>query len=154
LAAFNRGEYADDLSDCFTEELDSQEELDRLCSPASGPNGILIYFIGRNGLRSSEAPSMRWSNIDLGARTMTINCQLNDKDEFTDAKTRKAYRTIALDEITADKPGGGRRNRRLPRSTPVWSGKPGLGGHDGHRPPDSAQQPRSLNPPALQASRH
>ena len=81
----------------------THEELDRLCAAASGPTGILIDFIGRNGLRPSEARAMRWSNIDLEAMTMTINCQLNDKDEFTDAKTRKAYRTIALDGVTADK---------------------------------------------------
>ena len=91
----------------------THEELDRLCRAASGPTGILIDFIGRNGLRPSEARAMRWSNIDLDAMTMTINCQLNARDEFTDAKTRKAYRTIALDEITADKLGRWQANQAL-----------------------------------------
>ncbi len=79
----------------------THEELDRLCSAAHGPTGILIDLIGRNGLRPSEARAMRWSNIDLEAMTMTINCQLDDKDQFAEAKTRKAYRTIALDDVTS-----------------------------------------------------
>ncbi len=81
----------------------THEELDRLCASAAGPTGILTDFIGRNGLRPSEARAMRWSNVDFEAMRMTINCQLNDKDEFTDAKTRKAYRTIVLDDVTANK---------------------------------------------------
>ena len=81
----------------------SHDELNRLCSAADGQTGILIDFIGRNGLRPSEARAMRWSNIDLKAMTMTINCQLNDNDQFAEAKTRKAYRTIAFDDVTAAK---------------------------------------------------
>lgn len=79
------------------------DELNRICEAATGTTAILVDLIGRNGLRPSEARAMRWKFVDLEAMTMTIRAQLSNKAEFVEPKTRKAYRTIRIDEITADK---------------------------------------------------
>ena len=81
----------------------SIDELNRLCESATGTTAILVDLIGRNGLRPSEARAMRWQSVDLDSLTMTVRAQLSNKAEFVEPKTRKAYRTIRIDEVTADK---------------------------------------------------
>ncbi len=81
----------------------SIDELNRLCQAATGATAILVDLTGRNGLRPSEARAMRWQFVDLENLTMTVRAQLSSKAEFVEPKTRKAYRTIRIDEVTADK---------------------------------------------------
>ena len=79
------------------------DELNQMCEAATGTTAILVDLIGRNGLRPSEARAMRWQFVDLDALTLTVRAQLSNKAEFVEPKTRKAYRTIRIDETTAEK---------------------------------------------------
>jgi len=79
------------------------EELNRMCETATGTTAILVDLIGRNGLRPSEARAVGWEFLDLEALTLTVRAQLSNKAEFVEPNTRKAYRTIRIDQTTADK---------------------------------------------------
>lgn len=79
------------------------EELHRLCEVATGSTGILVDLIGRNGLRPAEARAVRWANVDLAELLLTVDAQLTSKDRLSAPKTKKAHRTIRIDESTAAK---------------------------------------------------
>jgi integrase len=79
------------------------DELHRLCAAATGATAILLDLVGRNGLRPAEARAVRWSNIDLDELLLTVDSQMAGNDAFTKPKTKKAHRTIRLDEATAAK---------------------------------------------------
>ncbi len=95
----------------------SIDELNRLCEAATGTMAILVDLIGRNGLRPSEARAMRWQFVDLDNLTMTVRAQLSNKAEFVEPKTRQPYRTIRIDELTADKLRRWRERQEVQRST-------------------------------------
>jgi integrase len=79
------------------------DELHRLCAAARGATSILVDLVGRNGLRPAEARAVRWSNVDLVELLLMVDSQMAGNDTFTKPKTRKAYRTIRIDETTARK---------------------------------------------------
>ncbi len=92
-------------------------DLNRLCEASTGTTALLVDFIGRNGLRPAEARAMRWEFVDLDALTMTVRAQLSNKTRFVAPKTRKAYRTIRIDEVTADKLRRWREHQAVQQST-------------------------------------
>ena len=78
-------------------------ELQRMCAAATGATAILVDLVGRNGLRPAEARAVRWTNVDLPELLLTVDAQMAGNDTFTKPKTRKAHRTIRIDEVTASK---------------------------------------------------
>ena len=98
------------------------DELNRLCEAATGTTALLVDFIGRNGLRPAEARAMRWEFVDIDAMTMTVRAQLSNKTNFVKPKTRKAYRTIRIDETTVAKIEAWREHQDRQRSVagPYW----------------------------------
>jgi integrase len=55
---------------------------------------LLIDLSGRHGLRPAEARALRWSRVDLEARTLRIDAQINRRIEIVKAKTKRSVRTI------------------------------------------------------------
>ena len=69
-------------------------ELSRLWEASSRATAVLIDLSGRNGLRPAEARALRWSRVDLRGKTLTVDAQINRRQELTPPKTKKAHRTI------------------------------------------------------------
>ncbi|MGH1488209.1 MAG: site-specific integrase [Acidimicrobiales bacterium] len=76
------------------------EELIDLLELATDGRLIIIDLCGRNGLRPAEARAVRWQDVNLDAGELTISGQLNRRSERTAPKTKKAGRTIQIDEQT------------------------------------------------------
>jgi integrase len=79
----------------------SHSELSRLLGAASGVVEVLIDLSARNGLRPAEARGLRWSRVDLDARTVRVDAQMNRRNEIVRVKTKRAFRTIRVDERSA-----------------------------------------------------
>lgn len=78
----------------------SSAEAAQLIDVTSGVLVVLIDLSGRNGLRPPEAHGLRWSRVDLCARTLRVDAQMNRKNEIVKAKTSRSYRTIRLDRAS------------------------------------------------------
>ena len=79
----------------------SYDEFRVLWQVARSPLIVLIDLCGRNGLRPSEARSLRWDRVDLDGLTITVNRQMSSENTPTRAKTRRSVRTIPIDDRTA-----------------------------------------------------
>lgn len=79
------------------------DELGRLLDAASGSRLILIDLSARNGLRPAEARGLRWSDVDLDRRQLTVSGQLDRQNRRTGPKTKKSARSIQLDDTTIDR---------------------------------------------------
>ncbi|MGB5759071.1 MAG: site-specific integrase, partial [Acidimicrobiales bacterium] len=77
------------------------DEFRALWQIARSPLIVLIDLCGRNGLRPSEARSLRWERVDLDGLTITVNRQMSSENTPTKAKTRRSVRTIRIDDRTA-----------------------------------------------------
>jgi len=80
------------------------EEVKRLLNTYSGTYlGGRLHIALICGLRQGEALGLTWDDVDLGARTIKVNKQVqivNGVQIFTDLKTEKSSRLIALTEET------------------------------------------------------
>jgi integrase len=63
---------------------------------------VLIDLSGRNGLRPAEARGLRWCNVDLDARTLRVDRQMNRANELAPVQTGRSRRMIRFDTHTAD----------------------------------------------------
>lgn len=79
----------------------SYDEFRALWKVARSPLIVLIDLCGRNGLRPSEARSLRWDGVDFNGLTITVNRQMSSENVPTMAKTRRSVRTIPIDDLTA-----------------------------------------------------
>jgi integrase len=77
-----------------------RHELRRLLDAAVGSRLVIIDLRGRNGLRPAEARGLLWDDLDLDRRTLTVTGQLDRQNQRTAPKTKKADRTIQLDDAT------------------------------------------------------
>lgn len=79
------------------------DQLRALLDVATDGRLIAIDLCGRNGLRPAEARAVRWVDVDLDQGELTISGQMNRRNERTGPKTKKAARTIQIDERTIDR---------------------------------------------------
>jgi len=79
------------------------EELRALLDVATDGRLIIIDLCGRNGLRPAEARAVQWVDVDLDRGELTISGQMNRQNERTRPKTKKAGRTIQIDEQTVER---------------------------------------------------
>jgi integrase len=79
----------------------SYDEFRELWRTARWPLLLLVDLCGRNGLRPSEARSLRWDRVDLDEMTITVNRQMSSANQPTKAKTKRSVRTIPVDDRTA-----------------------------------------------------
>ena len=82
----------------------SIEEVRRLLSTYAGTHlGARLHIALISGLRQGEALGLTWDDIDLEQRTINVHRQvqiINGMQVFTDLKTEKSSRLIALTEET------------------------------------------------------
>lgn len=75
-------------------------ELVSLLDAASGATAVFVDLMGRNGLRPQEARALQWQAIDFDDKTLDAGPQMNRKGVIVGPKTRRADRTIHLDQST------------------------------------------------------
>jgi len=78
------------------------DEFQRYRACARQPFLTFVELVGRNGLRPSEARALRWECVDLEAMTLTVNRQMSSRDTLTATKTKRARRTVPIDDQTAE----------------------------------------------------
>lgn len=61
-------------------------------------NYTLIYLLAYTGLRKGEAQGLKWTNIDLKEKTLTVDCT-RDHYGVRKPKTKRSRRTILLDDF-------------------------------------------------------
>ncbi|WP_217587023.1 site-specific integrase [Lentibacillus saliphilus] len=64
-------------------------------------NYTFVLILAYTGLRKGEALGLKWENIDLNEKTVTVDCT---RDRYGDRnpKTKNSYRTIPIDDILVD----------------------------------------------------
>lgn len=73
------------------------EEIQRLLETIKGDRfELLIYVYLYAGLRRSEALALRWSDIDMQKKTITVRHQVNEQRQLTDTKSAKGNRTLPI----------------------------------------------------------
>jgi hypothetical protein len=104
------------------------DELARLRAIASHQLLVVVELCGRNGLRPAEARGLRWSCVDLDDLTLTVNRQMSSKDRLTKTKTKRARRTITIDQETAEclTKWSERQADQANRAGPLWANTAGL----------------------------
>jgi integrase len=84
----------------------SPPQIHRFIDTIRGDRLEALYLLAiSTGLRQGELLGLRWSNIDLDNRTITVRLALqrvNGKLQLVEPKTKKSRRTIALPQIAAD----------------------------------------------------
>lgn len=80
----------------------TDDELQKLNERLRSTNLHMAYQIGINlGLRAGECYALRWSDIDLEAKTVKVYHQLQNYNKrwcFTTLKTQNSYRTIMFSD--------------------------------------------------------
>ncbi|MDX8291448.1 tyrosine-type recombinase/integrase [Metabacillus indicus] len=71
--------------------LAASKELDNIT------NYTLIFLLAYTGLRKGEAQGLKWEDVNLEARTISVKRTRDNKGERT-PKTKRSYRTILIDE--------------------------------------------------------
>jgi integrase len=61
-----------------------------------------VLIAAGTGLRASEVMGLTWDRIDLEARTVKVDRQINAKRQFAPPKTRKSRRTVPMPEMVAE----------------------------------------------------
>lgn len=73
------------------------EEVQRLLEAIKGNRfELLIYVYLYTGLRRSEALALRWSDIDMQNKTITVRHQVNEQRQLTETKSAKGNRTLPI----------------------------------------------------------
>ncbi len=116
------------LTDAVSDALIEYNPLDRVKRPARGRGGraaemraltdeqvtellehtadhrhdavVRTYLL--TGMRRAEVLGLRWSDVDLDARTITVRQQLDDDSEAADVKTAAGERTLDIGDELAD----------------------------------------------------
>lgn len=78
----------------------SKSEWRRLYETSTGVVQIAVDLGGRHGLRPQEVRSVRWSDVDWEAATLSVINQFDADDEFVDTKTEASTRTIRIHSDT------------------------------------------------------
>lgn len=79
------------------------EQLQALMAQASGGRLVIIELSGRYALRPAESRAIRRDDINLDQGELTISGQMNRRSERTAPKTKKAARTIQIDNQTVER---------------------------------------------------
>lgn len=73
------------------------QEMQRLLEAIQGNRfELLIYIYLYAGLRRSEALALRWSDIDMQKKTITVRHQVTEQRQLTDTKSAKGNRTLPI----------------------------------------------------------
>jgi integrase len=101
-------------------------QIQSLVEHGLGAAAVLIDLSGRNGLRPAEARALRWKGVDLEARRIRIDRQMNRRNELAPVKTARALRTIRIDRRTAALMREWRDDQlqAAKDAGPAWSGNP------------------------------
>lgn len=91
--------------------IEQEEELDNFLTPEelnlfldsakhheNITNYTLILFLAYTGLRKGEALGLKWGNVDLKDKTVTVDCT-RDRMGDRPPKTKNSYRTIPIDDV-------------------------------------------------------
>ncbi len=82
----------------------SHAELQSLLDTAKGSRLIVIDLCSRNGLRPAEARALRWVDLDLDRRELSVTGQQNRHNERGPVKrAHNAERTIEIDDTTMNR---------------------------------------------------
>jgi integrase len=74
------------------------EELSRLVAELDGHARLLACFLVETGLRRGELLELRWSDVDLGHGTLTVNRTIY-KGQVTPPKSRYGRRRLRLSDV-------------------------------------------------------
>lgn len=75
-------------------------EVDRFLDAVSEDrNGPLYAFAVGTGLRQGEILGLRWSDVDLEARTLRVSGQLDRRGQLADVKTERGRRSFGLPDL-------------------------------------------------------
>lgn len=80
-------------------ELPTPEEIATIKQTTDEPMGLFAYWIMYTGCRRSELLALTWDDVDLKARTITINkarYQLNNKTYIKEPKTAAGIRVVPI----------------------------------------------------------
>ncbi|MGB5755358.1 MAG: tyrosine-type recombinase/integrase [Acidimicrobiales bacterium] len=77
-------------------------ELSAFLEASNGAFGVFADLMGRNALRPQEARALEWASVDWDGKTLEVGPQMNRQDVVVGPKTRRAPRTIHLDQSTID----------------------------------------------------
>jgi integrase len=98
-------------------------EVAALLSAASGNRLEALYVTAvHTGLRRGELLGLRWTDIDLDARTLSVQRSLDKDGTFNPPKRRRSRRTVKLTLQAAEalKAHRTRQNEERLRSGPLW----------------------------------
>ena len=80
-------------------EMPTAEEIQIIKQTTDEPMGMFAYWIMYTGCRRSELLALTWNDVDLKARTITINksrYQLHNKTYTKEPKTESGYRVLPI----------------------------------------------------------
>lgn len=107
------------------------EQLRVFASATAGDRLAAIWRLcALTGMRKGELCGLRWSDVDLDAKTLQVvraRVQHREGTTIEEPKTAKGYRTIALDDATA---AALRRWRKTQLEEQLLMGAGWQGGHD------------------------
>ena len=99
------------------------DELRRLLDAAQGSRLIVVDLCGRNGLRPAEARGLLWADVDLDSSELSVTGQLTRENVRGAPKTKKAARTIRIDDstVTRLKAWRERQDEHRAEAGPAWT---------------------------------
>lgn len=83
-------------------DLPTREELKALLDAASGKAKVFIMTAAFTGMRASELRGLRWADIDLEGRIVSINQRADAWQEIGSPKSVKGRRRIPLPSFVTD----------------------------------------------------
>ena len=61
-------------------------------------NYTFVLLLAYSGLRKGEALGVKWKNVNLKEKTITVDC-IRDRLGDRPPKTKNSYRTIPIDDV-------------------------------------------------------
>lgn len=84
------------------EDIPTRTEIKALVAALEGRWRPLLLTAIFTGLRASELRGLRWSDIDLAARTITVSQRADRYNEIGSPKSESGWRTIPVPPLLAD----------------------------------------------------
>ncbi|WP_423348492.1 tyrosine-type recombinase/integrase [Lactiplantibacillus plantarum] len=109
-------------SDQLSKFLSTIDRTDIKANIPRYDRSALFYLLATTGIRKGECLALAWSDLDLTHGTVSINKtvsrSIDNRQIITTPKTRNAYRTLALDQLTISRLKSYRKSLVLiPRAT-------------------------------------
>ena len=101
----------------------TRTELSDFLNASAGAFLVFADLLGRNALRPQEARALEWSAVNWADHTLDVGPQMNRQDEIVGPKTRRAPRTIHIDETTIGQLSTWRPDQeaKRQRAAQLWS---------------------------------